>query len=104
MLRPKYLQLYKHSKYLISNSELFGLSKKDVQLIAMVARYHRRASPQPRHDGYSELSREERIAAYRVGPGAAHRRVHDGRRTEDLREHGQPGRARDGVLRRLGQL
>jgi len=38
---------HKHSLYLIRNSELFGLGKKDLLLAALVARYHRRASPQP---------------------------------------------------------
>ena len=53
--------LHKHSMYLIDNSELFGLGQKDQLLLALVARYHRRASPQPNHEGYSRLGREDRI-------------------------------------------
>ena len=52
---------HKHSLYLIRNSELFGLSRKDVLLTALVARYHRRASPQPLHEGYAMLDRDERV-------------------------------------------
>ncbi|MFN3193545.1 MAG: HD domain-containing protein [Aureliella sp.] len=53
---------HKHSMYLIRNSEFFGLSRKDVMLVALVARYHRRSSPQPQHDGYSSLDRVDRVA------------------------------------------
>ncbi|NQV27541.1 MAG: HD domain-containing protein [Rhodopirellula sp.] len=52
---------HKHSMYLIQNSELFGLSQLDLQIVGMVARYHRRASPKPTHLGYSSLSREDRV-------------------------------------------
>ncbi len=57
---------HKHAMYLIRNSELFGLSRKDVQLIAMVARYHRRSSPMPQHEGYANLSRTDRIAVSKL--------------------------------------
>jgi len=53
---------HKHSMYLILNSELFGLSKSDLMLVALVARYHRRAAPKATHQGYSTLDREQRIA------------------------------------------
>lgn len=53
---------HKHSLYLIRNSELFGLGRKDLLLAALVARYHRRASPQPTHEGYATLDRDERVA------------------------------------------
>ncbi len=57
---------HKHSMYLINNSELFGLSKRDQLLVALVARYHRRASPKPTHPGYSTLSRDNRIAVCKM--------------------------------------
>jgi exopolyphosphatase/guanosine-5'-triphosphate,3'-diphosphate pyrophosphatase len=57
---------HKHSLYLIRNSELFGLGKRDLLLAAMVARYHRRASPQPTHEGYSMLDRDERVAVAKL--------------------------------------
>ncbi len=52
---------HKHSMYIIQNSELFGLSQLDLQIVALVARYHRRASPRPSHAGYSGLSRQDRV-------------------------------------------
>jgi exopolyphosphatase/guanosine-5'-triphosphate,3'-diphosphate pyrophosphatase len=52
---------HKHSMYLILNSDLFGLSRHDMTLIALVARYHRRAMPQPYHEGYVNLNRDDRL-------------------------------------------
>ena len=52
---------HKHTMYLIQNSELFGLSRRDLQIVALVARYHRRASPKPTHNYFSNLDREERV-------------------------------------------
>ncbi len=57
---------HKHSMYLILNSEFFGIGNTELQLIALVARYHRGASPLPRHDGYSQLKREERVAVSKL--------------------------------------
>lgn len=52
---------HKHTLYLIRHSELFGLSQGDLMLIGLVARYHRRASPQPSHEGYSTLDQSKRV-------------------------------------------
>jgi exopolyphosphatase/guanosine-5'-triphosphate,3'-diphosphate pyrophosphatase len=52
---------HKHSQYLILNSELFGLSRRELMIVALVARYHRRASPKPTHSPFSTLDREERV-------------------------------------------
>ncbi|MDP6467886.1 MAG: Ppx/GppA phosphatase family protein [Pirellulaceae bacterium] len=57
---------HKHAMYLIRNSELFGLGKKSVLLTALVARYYRRASPQPSHDGYSSLDRDDRVTVAKL--------------------------------------
>jgi exopolyphosphatase/guanosine-5'-triphosphate,3'-diphosphate pyrophosphatase len=58
--------MHKHSMYLIRNSEVFGLGKRNLLLISLIARYHRRASPQPAHEGYSTLNREERVAVAKM--------------------------------------
>lgn len=52
---------HKHSRYLIMNSEIFGVGQRDLRIIALVARYHRRAVPKPSHDGYAALDRDDRI-------------------------------------------
>ena len=57
---------HKHTMYLIRNAEFFGISAMDVELVALVARYHRRATPQPNHDGYSKLARKERVSVAKL--------------------------------------
>lgn len=57
---------HKHSYYLISHSEIFGLNSVDHKLAALVARYHRRAAPKPSHDVYTSLDRESRVVLTRL--------------------------------------
>ncbi len=52
---------HKHSYYLISSSELFGLRQEELELVANIARYHRRAMPQRSHLPFISLDREERM-------------------------------------------
>jgi len=86
---------HKHSMYLIQNSELFGLSKRDEMLVALTARYHRRASPKPTHFGFTTLERDMRIAVMKM---AALLRVADaldashGQRLHELRFSREGGR------------
>lgn len=58
--------MHKHSMYLIRNSEIFGLGRRFLLLVSLIARYHRRASPQPNHEGYAILNREERVAVSKM--------------------------------------
>jgi exopolyphosphatase / guanosine-5'-triphosphate,3'-diphosphate pyrophosphatase len=53
-------QHHKHAYYLIVNSELGGLSRDDVHIVANIARYHRRAIPHPKHDEFESLSRKNK--------------------------------------------
>jgi predicted PurR-regulated permease PerM len=46
---------------LILSSELFGLRKPEMELIANIARYHRRALPQHSHPSFISLNRDERM-------------------------------------------
>jgi exopolyphosphatase/guanosine-5'-triphosphate,3'-diphosphate pyrophosphatase len=86
---------HKHSMYLIVNSEIFGLSKEDILLTALTARYHRRALPRPTHEYYSTLNREDRIIVSKL---AAILRIADalskGYSTEkrNVRVNVEPGR------------
>ena len=55
---------HKHSYYLIRNSErLAGFTEGELELIALVARYHRKSEPKPSHPQYVALSEADR---YRV--------------------------------------
>jgi exopolyphosphatase/guanosine-5'-triphosphate,3'-diphosphate pyrophosphatase len=57
---------HKHSMYLIQNSELFGLSRRDILLVALTARYHRRSSPKIVHQEYAALDSEGRLAVAKM--------------------------------------
>ncbi len=64
----------KHSHYIIKNSEIFGLSQKDILLIALIARYHRKSCPRPSHPDYHDLQSKDRM---RVSKLAAILRIAD---------------------------
>lgn len=57
---------HKHSQYLISVSEIFGLSREDLQIAGNVARYHRRALPQRSHVPYMALDRETKLVVNKL--------------------------------------
>jgi len=65
---------HKHSEYIILNSEIFGLDRLDVTIVALVSRYHRHSGPRLDHPAYAALSVEDRI---RVSKLAAILRVAD---------------------------
>jgi len=51
-----YHRHHKHSHYLIQNAELPGLTAKERDCVARVARFHRRTPPNPRHPDLAGLS------------------------------------------------
>ena len=51
---------HKHSAYLIRESELAGVAPEEQELIAQVARYHRRGLPRAGHPEYAALSARDR--------------------------------------------
>jgi exopolyphosphatase/guanosine-5'-triphosphate,3'-diphosphate pyrophosphatase len=57
---------HKHSMYVILNSDLFGMSRHNMLLMALAARYHRRAMPQAYHEGYAALGRDDRLAVSKM--------------------------------------
>ncbi|MEC4991703.1 MAG: Ppx/GppA phosphatase family protein [Oscillatoria sp. PMC 1068.18] len=46
---------HKHSYYLIRNGELLGFTETEIEVIANLARYHRRSKPKKKHDNYKNL-------------------------------------------------
>jgi len=65
---------HKHSMYLVNHSECFGLTRHQMDLVAVICRYHRRAMPRPQHAEYASLTREDRL---RVSKLAALLRIAD---------------------------
>jgi exopolyphosphatase/guanosine-5'-triphosphate,3'-diphosphate pyrophosphatase len=49
-------QHHKHAYYLITNSDIGGLSGEELHVVANIARYHRRAIPHPKHEEFDALS------------------------------------------------
>src|SRR6266542_464615 len=47
---------HRHSYYLIKNGDLRGFDPREIEVIALVARYHRQATPKKSHDGYGDLN------------------------------------------------
>jgi exopolyphosphatase/guanosine-5'-triphosphate,3'-diphosphate pyrophosphatase len=46
---------HRHSYYLIKNGDLRGFDPQEIEVIALVARYHRQATPKKSHDGFGDL-------------------------------------------------
>ena len=61
-----YSQHHKHSYYLIKNSELPGFSSHEKNLVALVARYHRKGMPKKSHAEFQSLQDEEKSAVTRM--------------------------------------
>lgn len=57
---------HKHSQYIIMNSDIFGLGQRNTRLASLVARYHRKALPQPRHTEYMNLNDRDRITVSKL--------------------------------------
>ncbi|HUL75258.1 MAG TPA: Ppx/GppA phosphatase family protein [Vicinamibacterales bacterium] len=50
-----YERHHKHSYYLIKNGDLRGFDPEEIEIIALVARYHRQAEPKKGHEGFADL-------------------------------------------------
>lgn len=46
---------HKHSYYLIRHSEMLGFNEKEIEIIANIARYHRKSHPKIKHENFSKL-------------------------------------------------
>jgi exopolyphosphatase/guanosine-5'-triphosphate,3'-diphosphate pyrophosphatase len=53
-------QHHRHSYYIIRNSDrLTGLTDNEIELIALIARYHRKSAPKPSHPEFAALVPED---------------------------------------------
>jgi exopolyphosphatase / guanosine-5'-triphosphate,3'-diphosphate pyrophosphatase len=51
---------HKHSYYLIRNGSLLGYTDAEIEMIANLARYHRKGAPKKKHESYQSLGKLER--------------------------------------------
>jgi len=92
-----YERHHRHSYYLIKNGELRGFDPQEIEIIALLARYHRQATPKKAHDGYGVL---KSVLRRTVRTLAAMLRLAEGLD----RSHGQVVTALDVVPRGNGYL
>jgi exopolyphosphatase / guanosine-5'-triphosphate,3'-diphosphate pyrophosphatase len=57
---------HKHAYHLIMHGDLRGFSTREVELVANVARYHRRAFPKKKHPNFARLDKGERRLVRRL--------------------------------------
>jgi exopolyphosphatase/guanosine-5'-triphosphate,3'-diphosphate pyrophosphatase len=53
---------HKHSYYLVANSDISGFTRAELELVANLCRYHRKAAPSPDHVNLRALGPDERQA------------------------------------------
>ena len=51
-----YERHHRHSYYLIKHGDLRGFEPQEIEVIALIARYHRQALPKKSHEGFDSLS------------------------------------------------
>ncbi len=52
-------QHHRHSYYLIRNASLMGFTDDEKEIIAHIARYHRKSHPKPKHESFIRLSPDD---------------------------------------------
>jgi exopolyphosphatase/guanosine-5'-triphosphate,3'-diphosphate pyrophosphatase len=52
----------RHSYYLIKHGDLRGFDPQEIEMIALIARYHRQGTPKKSHGGYGDLKGSKRRA------------------------------------------
>ncbi|NJK48700.1 Ppx/GppA family phosphatase [Candidatus Gracilibacteria bacterium] len=53
---------HKHSYYLIRHAELLGFTEVELEIMASIARYHRKSKPKKKHEAYNKLADNYRKA------------------------------------------
>ncbi len=90
--RVSHSQHHKHSYYLIKNSEMLGFNDNEIEMIANIARYHRKSHPKPKHEGYSRLNTADRdrvrklAGIFRIADGLdrGHKQIVEGIEIKEL--------------------
>ncbi len=59
-------QHHHHSQYIILNSEHFGLSRVDVEIVALLARFHRHGAPTTQLRLYAEMEEKNRLRVQKL--------------------------------------
>lgn len=58
---------HKHTYHMVRHAELFGFTPREREIIAQVARYHRKSLPKKKHDTFVRLTPRDRMLVMRLG-------------------------------------
>ena len=58
---------HKHSYHLIRHAELFGFTPRERELIAQIARYHRKSPPKRKHEAFQSLKEKDQATVAQLG-------------------------------------
>lgn len=58
---------HKHSYHLIRHANLFGFTPREREIIANLARYHRKAKPKKHHENFAPLTPDDQLLVKRLG-------------------------------------
>ncbi|RNC81028.1 MAG: hypothetical protein ED559_04300 [Phycisphaera sp.] len=61
-----YNRHHRHSYHLILHSGLAGFTQEEIELIAVIARYHRKTKPSPSHDEFKRLTSESQTVVRKL--------------------------------------
>jgi len=57
---------HRHGQYIILNSEIFGLSRSDIEIVGLLARYHRHSALSMEASSYNELDQPTRLRVQKL--------------------------------------
>lgn len=57
---------HKHTLYLLTATPIIGLNQNQMQMVANIARYHRKSFPKMQHDHYRVLSSKDRVVVSKL--------------------------------------
>jgi exopolyphosphatase / guanosine-5'-triphosphate,3'-diphosphate pyrophosphatase len=58
---------HRHTYHLVRHADLFGFTPREREIIAHVARYHRKTLPKKKHEGFARLVPRDRLLVRRLG-------------------------------------
>lgn len=62
-----YSDHHKHTYHLVRHADLFGFTPREREIIAQIARYHRKALPKKKHESFARLNHSDQLLVMRLG-------------------------------------
>lgn len=62
-----YSSHHKHTYHLVRHADLFGFTPREREIIANIARYHRKSLPKKKHESFARLAPPDRLLVKRLG-------------------------------------